>query len=546
MTARRHSIWAVVLLALAVCVADQVSFAAGRGRGRGGPGGGKGPGGGMGGWGWTRPDGSTPTPWWQRQQQEDPIVAQKKAEEKARKLVADGWDALRAGDAPAAFEAFADALALNANLGEARLGEGLSRAAKGDFTRALIDIEASRAMTVKVDPRLVTYNAAVAHTRMNGRARAMVLLHRPITESLAKGPDELMVNAQLTIASWMDEKQRKAIGQMPDFQKSLSNANGILASRKYGGMERLGLAWVSATDARRILEAGEKETFPAKLPFVMPSHESVPESSGTVAYESLMPAGSGREAAVAAVAPKAQPKPNPEIAMAERPEPKAPTGPFKLGGGGSTPSPVASVAIAPSPEIAPVPAVIPEASRKVIRTVRGAAFAVAPDMLITCARLVAGAKEIQLQSTEGRPVDATVVAIDETLGLALIKANGATFKPMALADATHAGKVGVAAFIRPTVFNPDLDLVAGDLYGAPGALSLRCAQHPRSAGSPLVNEKGIVLAVLIASREDAIDKLPIVAVDALRKFAGQKVSFATTTSAEPDDSVVELTATRHD
>ncbi|HSI36445.1 MAG: trypsin-like peptidase domain-containing protein [Phycisphaerae bacterium] len=557
----------VATLALTLVISDALAGGkggGGGGKGGGGGGGSRGPGGGGGmrGWGFMRSaDGST-TPWWRRERTVDPAEAARRSEQKAKKEAADGWEALRAGDAPAAFEAFADALQLNPNLGEARLGQGIARALKGDFTRAIADIDASRAMTVKPDLRLVNYNAAVAHTRAKAHARAMVLLNKPIYESLGKSPDELALNAQLTILSWLDDKQRKAIGQMPEFLKTVSIANGTLGSKKYGGYERFGLAWVPTSEIRRQRDAGVKESFPARLPFLTPALESVGEGDQTVEYAALMPNATADDTAMAKAEP-AKPatpepvKPKPPVAVAAaKPEPVKPTGPFKLGGSGtgdstsppaSTPAkPEAVAVVTPAlPEVV-APAAAPVVARPVTRTFRGAAFAVSNDTLVTAARLVNNAKEIQLQLGDGKLANAKVLAVDEASGLALIQASGASFRPMGLAPAATAGKVGVAAFVKPTVFNPDLDLVAGDLVGAPGALYLKCVTHPRSAGSPVVSDKGYVLAVVTATREDAPDKLPVVTVDVLRKFVEGKVTLSETTSDDPEGSVAELTATRQD
>ncbi|HYE18225.1 MAG TPA: trypsin-like peptidase domain-containing protein [Tepidisphaeraceae bacterium] len=541
----------VAILAFTVVVGDVV--AGGRGGGRPGGGGG----GGMRGW-WSRSADGSSTPWWRRERTVDPAEAARRAEEKSKRQLADGWEALRAGDAPAAFEAFADALQLNANLGEARLGQGIARAVKGDYARAIVDVEAARTMAVKPDLRLVNYNAAVVHTRAKAHPRAMVLLNKAIYESLNKSPDELALNAQLTVLSWLDDKQRKAIGQMPEFLKTISIANGTLGSKKYGGYERFGLAWLPASEVRRQRDAGVKETFPARLPFLTPGNESVHEGDQTVGYAALMPNATAEDAVVAKAEP-AKPtvepvKPKPPVAVAvARPEPLKPTGPFKLGGSGSGDTNSAPASPPAKPEVVavapPAPEVVgpaPVVARPIMRTVRGAAFAVSTDTLVTAARLVNNAKEIQLQLGDGKVANAKVLAVDEASGLALVQVSGMSFRPMGLAPAATAGKVGVAAFVKPTVFNPDLDLVAGDLVGAAGALFLKCVQHPRSAGSPVVSDKGYVLAVVTATREDAPNKLPVVTVDVLRKFVEGKVTLSETTSDDPEGSVVELTATRQE
>jgi S1-C subfamily serine protease len=71
--------------------------------------------------------------------------------------------------------------------------------------------------------------------------------------------------------------------------------------------------------------------------------------------------------------------------------------------------------------------------------------------------------------------------------------------------------------------------------------------QPRSAGSPLVDEKGKVVGILTATRDDPLGRLPVVAIDLIRKFASGKFTAVTEAATIiPDNSVLELSATREE
>jgi tetratricopeptide (TPR) repeat protein len=537
MSLRRTFILAAMVAA--VGLAGGVIFAKG--------GGGGGHGGGMKG-GWKGGNYQKPKP------TVDPKKLQEELDKKVKKFVADGFSALRAGDTAAAFEAFSDALQLNPNAPDAHLGMGLTRAAKANYSGAQTELET--AMRLKADPRLTLYDLAIAYVRAGSIGRAAVLLNRHLAET--KPPEELIINAQLALLSTLDEKQKKQIAVLPDLLKTLSNANLTLASAKHAGMVRWGLSWVSSGEVQQNRASGKKEIFPARLPFLLPGDFALPEAGQpAIAANVLFPDDGGAPAAEpvavkepAAAKEDAKPAAEPDAVASAKP-----SGPFKLGGSGAdTSAATPDVPAAPGrgsagPSVANVnpPAIAPSSvSSPVTRTVRGAAFAVGPDLLLTAARLLTNAREIQLQDEQGKRTDATVVAVDEQTGVALIRARGAAFKPMALADAAKAGPVGVAAFVKPSVFNPDLNVITGQLIGPADKLALRCSVHPRSAGSPFFDENGRVLGLVVAARDDSLEHLPVVTVEVIRQFAQGRFEPASTTTGEPADSVVEMTVTRQE
>lgn len=172
-------------------------------------------------------------------------------------------------------------------------------------------------------------------------------------------------------------------------------------------------------------------------------------------------------------------------------------------------------------------------------TTRGAAFCVAPGVVVTCARLVQGATTIRITSPDADPVDGEIVTIHEASGLALVRTS-ARLSPLPLAETSKSGKATIACFARAGLFGPELDLLQGDLTSGGGKASLRLASHPRSAGAPVMNDDGQVVGILSASREDPAANLPVIPVDALRKLLGDQVP-AVSGVPQPVQAVAEIT-----
>jgi len=175
-------------------------------------------------------------------------------------------------------------------------------------------------------------------------------------------------------------------------------------------------------------------------------------------------------------------------------------------------------------------------------TVRGAAFCVSPGVLATCARTVQGAATIRIAAADGVAHDAEVITIDLTSGLALLKVTG-NYKPLPLAEKARSGGAMVACYAKASVFGPELDVLKGELTVAAARTTLRLATHPRSAGAPLMDDKGYVLGILSATRDDPNAALPVINVETLRGLMNGKYTPATS-PVNPDEAVVEITVTR--
>ncbi|HET6251889.1 MAG TPA: serine protease [Tepidisphaeraceae bacterium] len=533
------------------------------GHGGGGHGGGFGGFGQNGGMGWSRNSQTKPPV--------DPKVAAQKLREKIAKLLDDGFADLRASDTAAALDAFSDVIQLQPDSPLGHLGMGLARAQKrqfesseAEFITAANDARRAKANTrpdpdadpkidspsaYQADIRLANYDLAVTFTRMESRPRALVLLDRAVIES--KPVDETLVNAQRSLLAIMDAKAKSAIAAMPAMLKTLHTAETSLTAL-HAPLKRWGVTWMAEKDASKHYYAGEAEPLPKVLPFLMPLDEVMPE---------LAKKGAEKNAVVADGTNPLSPVIAPDVQVAEGPAPVPPPA-----AGDATPvPPTAAPAGAAAPADVPAPAAAsgdasaspspvppPVASTKapaapLTRTVTGAAFAVGPDLLLTCSRLTSGAKSIAVQATDGANYDATIVASDDASGLALIKVEGGHFTPLALADTATSGAVHIPAFIRPGVFGPELDVLPGTLSVSTSAAFLHAATHPRSAGSPLMDAHGKVVGILTATRDDPIAHLPVVTAETIRKFADGKFTSATETAASgPEDCVLELSATREE
>jgi hypothetical protein len=526
-------------------------------------------------------------------QNKQPTPEQKaeQAQEKADQMRDDGFAALKAFDTASALEDFSDVLQLEPDDALAHIGLGLARVQKGklaasetEFTSAIADAKKARDNPPKpiaaaqpggnkffanqqpdpdppkpVDPkveadaniRLATFNLAVAYSRGNEKPRAMVMIDRLMTEK--KPADEMMVNALRSLIAMLDDKAQSTIGALPAMLKDLERENNSVRL-VHTPLRRWGVAWMDSDAVTRHRTSRETEPLPQKLPFLLPDDAVLPEGKKPDAplVNPLLPvvmadgqsASPGDSLANTGTTPGAPAAPTtaPATAPATGGVTSAPVASAPASQAGPAGSTGSQQAGSPSAVSGQVPA-----AATVERTVNGAAFAVSPDMLLTVARLAVGAKALNVQTVDGTNFTATLVASDDATGMALIKVDGGHFPVLPLASAARPGPVSVAAFTRPGVFGPEMQVLAGEMTFIPGLWSLRVSTHPRSPGSPLLNGKGEVVAILTATRDDALAKLPVMTIDAVRKFVDGKIPPAPAGAApNPQQAVLELSATREE
>jgi hypothetical protein len=178
------------------------------------------------------------------------------------------------------------------------------------------------------------------------------------------------------------------------------------------------------------------------------------------------------------------------------------------------------------------------------RTVVGGAFAVGEDLLVTYDPLVDGEQEVGVVDLQGAASTAAVIAHDATTGLSLLQVKGGRFTPLALAESVEPGAIHIAALPKVTLFQPRLEVIGGELLEASGQYTLETAADAGSAGYPVLDEKGQVVGILAAKREDATGRLQVVSLDALKQFAAGKFTPAAKTPANAANSVVKISVVK--
>ncbi len=426
-------------------------------------------------------------------------------------LVEEGFAALKNGDSDEAMGKFDDALQLRPFHGKATLGMALAKAANKNLVACQSGLDTA-ADKYKGNPHTISYDSAIVAWRLANRGRALLLLNKYLVENKPK-VDEMMLNAQLSLMIALTDAERKAVSALPAFQKTAEQALATLAAA-HAGEDRWGLEWLPKADVEKLKASGEKPRFPSDLPLLLPDDSPLPDKGQHAQANPLLPH-----------------------------EAKMPPADALAGGSGAGEKPAEPQSQNAPPAKVAVPAGPAKSQEPTTLTVRGAAFAVASDLLVTSSRLVAGAVSIEIQSIDTGSAPATVVAIDADLGLALLKAERGNYGPIALADSFRTGPAAVAAFVKPGVFQPQLELLRGELSGSADKPSLRMSQHPRTMGSPVVDAMGKLLAMVAAQRDEAPAALSVVGVAAVRQFLTGKTKFAAQ-SGDPGTAVVEVHVTR--
>jgi len=141
--------------------------------------------------------------------------------------------------------------------------------------------------------------------------------------------------------------------------------------------------------------------------------------------------------------------------------------------------------------------------------VDGSGFAAAPGLVVTNAHVVAGERETDVYSEDGRRRSATVVAFDPKRDLAVLRVDGAGLPTLELGDAAldSAGAVfghpgGGPLRAAPARIERVIDARGSDIYRtAPtrrDVLVLATDLEPGDSGAPLVDAAGRVVGVAFA------------------------------------------------
>jgi Tfp pilus assembly protein PilF len=177
--------------------------------------------------------------------------------------------------------------------------------------------------------------------------------------------------------------------------------------------------------------------------------------------------------------------------------------------------------------------------RTVVR--KAGAFPVAPDLYLTAASAVQGAKEITLSDTGGRSFTGEVLRVDAEAGVALVRSPGRKSPAyLRLADDFKGGAVQCVS-LSPGLFDSRVEQIPGTLRLAGGEPDLSLQREPRRCGTPLV-VNGQIVAVQLADRGLGTDGIPVATLDALKALCAANLPPPAATYADPAQYLYELVA----
>jgi hypothetical protein len=265
-----------------------------------------------------------------------------------------------------------------------------------------------------------------------------------------------------------------------------------------------------------------KDKLTAAVAAVKAAHDAIPRPPWLTDVQPVVPAISPATlmlAAGPAIAPVAPASATPSPAS---PTPASPT-PAQTPAAGASPP---AVAIAPPPA--------PEARY-------AAAFPVDRTHLVTASEPLGTATHLIVEDTGGGQMPAKVVATSGRLALLEVSPAeaGGPLKYLSLATDFTGGPVQCAAIPQANLFGPTVALLTAD---APvpqhSAWWVSLSDHPRLAGSPLLDAQNEVIGVEVATRDDARQRIPAITLDDLRKFLQSNGIVPAPSSTTPDPSVV--------
>lgn len=173
------------------------------------------------------------------------------------------------------------------------------------------------------------------------------------------------------------------------------------------------------------------------------------------------------------------------------------------------------------------------------------AFPIDKTRLISSGDVVGQVDKVGLVDAQGQPYSAHVVARQDHLVLLELDAGQGQFLSyLNLAENFTGGPVTCSGVPQESIFGPQPVSIAGQAV-APrreGEWAVSLSDHPRLAGSPLLDAQGQVVGVVIARRDDLKTHLPAVSIAQLRDFLSAQSALPAAPSARPDPmNVLEVT-----
>ncbi len=416
--------------------------------------------------------------------------------------------------------------------------------------------------------REMVWNRAVTDVTQKFNIMRTVKMLKDYLEKHPDPPDEDLINLFGTALNTADETN-------PTNRKLLDDAIGYYGilntqlEKTKPGQKRWGAQWLSEADAQSKYEdqakyievyqqkLREKELAGVKVKEAQENAAGIRRPPGaeaqlTAAKNALQAADRTAQAARAAI-PRAawltdlKPKIPPETSVASIATPPVttvapPPGPSS---GSSTlppdnpsaqdPKPGPTPAPTPAPPATPPPPIVPT------REVRfAAAFPVDKTHLVTAADPIGNAREVRIEDTQGNVLSARVTAREGKLALLEISPGdlpGGALRYFNLSIAFTGGSpVRCVAIPEANVFGPAALFLNGESVPAPKTAkwTVGLSEHPRLAGSPLIDSENAIVGVVVADREDPKTRLPAVPVKELIDFLqAQHITPSLNASVDP-------------
>ncbi|HEV7301917.1 MAG TPA: trypsin-like peptidase domain-containing protein [Tepidisphaeraceae bacterium] len=183
-----------------------------------------------------------------------------------------------------------------------------------------------------------------------------------------------------------------------------------------------------------------------------------------------------------------------------------------------------------------------------LRNERAVAFPVAPDLVVTSARVVVDAINPQLTDRGGDAVPFELVRADDKLGLALLRVKGPPMKALRLADSFDAAKINSGGEMRTcgyfgmNLFEVTLEFAdcKAERPSAKAPWTIEATKHPATPGGPVLFGNQVI-GVQLAERNSAIHRVPAVTLEQLRQFLGKDYA-KPPGETDPAQSAMQLNA----
>jgi len=496
------------------------------------------------------------------------------------RLIREGEEALAAADFKAARDSFMDALQLDKKSVLAAHGLGLAYIGLKDPPKASESLEA--AANMGNPDRALLINLAVAQSACGRAMRgAKYILKYLEAVPATQAPDEPLLNTMKIMLESIPPDMRTS--EYARMQSVYDRLNKRLEDKAGNGQKRWGLKWISAEEfaekekerksAEQEMNQKGQELSRAQRELDQANAELEKEKTRRLEGSTVLLRAQTRfdtaqrryDAALSAYQKLAESVPLPEYPKVLATVPMG-----DVAGSSNDPTKIASAAESPTsptpgklfpddpqpkpnnpkpdqgkPDVKPMvqtPTVQFGGSRQNVTrqvTRHAAAFAVAPDLLVTSAAAVKDAQAIEVTSRDGQSSKAEVLRTEGPLALLKVEFKTPPRALLPIAPAAAGGTMQCPAFCSPTsIFDDEGGEVIEGVTVTPNG-EARMRKHPRLAGSPLLSG-GKVLAVELAERESPPTAIPTASLEKLRALLGNDAPASGAMTRDPLDALYQV------